>query len=340
MKIKLPNKMGLFVGVITLFGIFFDALSQTTNSQTQTIPQVPGWLTSGKLQQQLQEKHDQLLTVRDQLNAHVIAHNAKCSSYEIGSALESECLKEAAQIETERANYRAMKKEFINTIDSLTKERDAEIDAKLEKIDEQVEVLQQALRGLNDSMKLDADQRKEWENKSTKASYDAWVLASGMALDKLSTTYKGQLEEADAEVKSCVDKLTGTTDPDRREQLHTAFSILERNKQQIQAVVDSTERAKIEFKALKSLASDSESKPNPIETAFSLANSLKVVPPWASATKTAVDAWYDVAVQAVSVQHIGALNAHSDDYLKNVNILSKKLEATVKQKKALEALKN
>jgi len=215
----------------------------------------------------------------------------------------------------------------------------------LSKVQSEIADVQAALRRLNQSRKLDADERAEWEEKSGKALQDSYILGSGAMLDVLGANASRKIEAQETEIRRATDLLSGETDSNRRVQLHSAFAAMSDNKRQLEEVKDNIEKAHDAvdgLKALKGLVFEQKEKESKTlaEAAWEVCSKFKILSPEASQAKAIVDASYDILVQSYSLQRIGQLNANADQYLKAVDVLNKRMEILVKIKKAEAGVQN
>jgi tetratricopeptide (TPR) repeat protein len=209
----------------------------------------------------------------------------------------------------------------------------------LSKIQAEIQGVQEALKRLTRSTSIDANERKEWEKRSADALRDSYALGADTTANVLTAYTQRQIDAAKKELWRANDMLASETDPNRREQLHTAFSALNDRKVELEQAKDAVEKAHDAVDILKkaqdiTYSKDQEDSESLIEKAWNVCDKLKILPGWASPAKIIVDASYDIMVQAFSAQRINALDANSEQYLKALDVLSNRMKTLVKLKKA------
>jgi len=314
--------------------------------QDVSLPQIPATLPPAVL--------DRLTVVRahllDRLQVHnlkVDTFNSRCGQVQPGTALFSECTQDDQALSAEDATLIADKKGFAAQLSAAVADANPTAGAagqlhESERliINREIEGIQNALRQLNKSMDLDASQREEWEQESAHAEEDAWFLAGSATLDLIGVHAEEKVKAADKELTHSLDLLSGTVDPDRREQLHAAFSVLKDRKDElkrVQASIDEVRDAYGGADYARSVDEGRDSKTElALEAVWKAGEKMEIIGPEFSLAKTYVDASYLIAVQAASTKRLGALNANSEAYLAAVKVLKARMETLVKAQKALQ----
>jgi hypothetical protein len=300
---------------------------------------------------------DKLAAVRTELLNRLEAHNQKvdafnssCAQVEVNTALFSECTQKDKALSAEAATLVEDKKGFAAQLNSAIAANTSE-DSDEKSVQEsdrvtikrEIEGIQNALRQLNKSMTLDASQREEWEKESEQATHDSWALAGSATLDLIGAHADAKVKSQDKELKHCLDLLSGTVEPDRREQLHTAYAVLKDRKDELERLHSAIETVHDAYDINADLTDVKYEGDNPqalsehgLEAIWKAGEKLKIIPPQASVAKTYVDLSYLVAEQAASALRLGALNRNSDEYLAATKVLKARMETLVKAQKALE----
>lgn len=289
---------------------------------------------------------DKLTAVRTQLLNRLEAHNQKvdafnsaCGQVQPDTAQFTECVQQDKSLSAEASTLVEDKKAFAAQLNSaIAANTVASDDKSLQESDKliikrEIAGIQNALRQLNKSMNLDAAQREEWEKESGEATHDAWMLAGATTLDLLSLHADSQVKTADTELQHSLDLLSGTVDPNRREQLHTAFAMLKGRKDELERFRSSVETAHKAFDIHES-ANQKVEDSNAFEAIWGAGDKLGVIPPAGAWAKTAMEASYLVAVQAASALGIRDLNRNSDEYLAATKVLKARMETLVKAENA------
>ena len=168
------------------------------------------------------------------------------------------------------------------------------------------------------------------------ATIDAYIQGEGAVLEVFKLRVEAEQAVANGEVRSSLQKLASETDPNRRAQLHSAFAALKDRSDDLEGVANEIKggQARIELLGSGKMAIDAASKEElsnveVAEAVWTAAERLKLIPPWAVAAKTAVDAWYGVAVQAASVLRVNQLNENAERYLAAVKSLHEAMQKAV-----------
>lgn len=195
--------------------------------------------------------------------------------------------------------------------------------------------IRDSLKQLNKAMTLDASQRKEWDAASANATQSAFTMAGSATLDLLGAHVDHKIKEADQELKRSVDLLSSSTDTNRRDQLHSAFSALKARKTELVRLRGSIEETQGAYSgSTEGIAQSQTSKREAaLESIWSAGEKLKIIGPEGSAAKSIVDACYLVTVQAASVLRIRQLNRNQDQYLAALKVLKTRMETLVKASK-------
>lgn len=209
----------------------------------------------------------------------------------------------------------------------------------ISKVQAEIQGVQEALKRLKRSTSLDAEERKEWEKRSDNALRDSYALGADAAVNVLTACTERQIKAQKKELWRANDMLAGETDPNRREQLHVAFRVLNDRKVELEQIKERLEKAHDAVEILNTTqdmaySKEEEESKNQIEAVWVACDKLNILPKGASQAKAIVDASYDITVQAFSLQRINALNANSEQYLKTVDVLSKRMKTLVELKKA------
>lgn len=230
----------------------------------------------------------------------------------------------------------------------------------LAKLRAQVNSTQEALRRLNRSMQGDAAQRDEWERTVENAMESALergkdMLMSGV-VKGLQGRFEKQLEEADKEIRRAVDKLAGETDPNRREQLHAAIRLLDKERTDIREGLRVVKEGGRDIQenldrigSARSQLNYEEIARRSVDQAYSKAVELlqdekvqralkisKFSGQFATYAKSIVDSGYDITAEIVSWKRINQLNRNSEEYLFAVNRLSERMKSLVAKIKETE----
>jgi hypothetical protein len=293
-----------------------------------------------------------ILTSLDALRRQIDVHNQQCGSVpDTDAALVGACEQSQSTLSqkinayrNELATYEQSLHMAIQTAPALAPPTAAaSADGRLQESDNltikrEIAGIQDALRRLNKSMNLDAAQREEWEQESELATRDAWILAGSATLDLIGAHVDHQIQTADSELKHSVDLLSGTNDPNRRDQLHIAFKVLKDRKDELKRLRSSIDESQESYNGADLANQIVEGRDSKVEVALEAiwkgGEKLKVIPPSASALKTVVDASYLIAVQAASTQRISSLNGNSEQYLAAVKVLKARMEKLVRAQKA------
>ncbi len=295
----------------------------------------------------LKQRSALLRGVADSLEVRIGEHDAKCSRVPKGSVAAAACAKEMHELEAEVVSYidavAAFNRALIEAKDSARRATEK----KLVSLRSRLQGTKDALRRLSKSIQLDAEQHKEWEAVTNEAFANALDNLYGFSLDLTGHLLDSQLQTANAEIRSAVDKLAGETDLNRREQLHAVMRMMGKNKAEIKGGLDVIEGMNSSSEigdALKLAKSDTAAAEKAFEIAYmGLDNALnnpkiqtalkigKQYGQFATYSNYIVDSAYDVAAEAASWRRIKQLDTNSVAYLAAVKALSARMEDTVDQ---------
>jgi hypothetical protein len=327
-----------------LLAISFGSLM--VKGQDKPVPTIPTTLTAD-VRESLTVARKQLLSQIDAFNAEAATFNTECGEVPASdTARNAVCDRRLATLNTKSDAMDKAKEQFAAQLNAAVKTADADPGAgkRLEAADTQVikrEIagVQNALRQLNKSIDLDAAQGEEWRQTSEGATHEAWILAGSATLDLLGAHADHKVKDADSELEHSLDLLSGTTDPNRREQLHAAYSVLKERKgelEQMRSLIDSAHQGFDIGVGLKDSEPHDSKMENLLELVWMAGERLEVIPPQASVLKTYVELSYLTAEQAVSSERIDALNSNSEQYLASLKVLKSRMEALVKAQKDQE----
>lgn len=232
----------------------------------------------------------------------------------------------------------------------------------IQKLRGQVAGIQEALRRLNLSMLSDARQRAEWEKVTNEAMQNAWDRGKGMVVDEginfLGKRIENQLASVNQELQRAVTRLSGETDPARRDRLHAAVKLLGQQREQIRRAQKEAEpilQRLRETKLVLDTADYARSNPGDLEKFLrgsydlvkmaldnpTVQKSLKIGGQYgagAGYAQSVVDSSYDITAEAIAWKRISQLNRNSEQYLEAVNRLKERMEKTVQKIQGLEKM--
>jgi prefoldin subunit 5 len=344
-------------------------LADAAPSPPVEVPPLPPELSAPAFQtyrQELEQERAAIMERFQRWKARASAFNVKYGGQEFDedSQEAKDGAIEQAWLSREEQDYQRLANAFkakvgkLTEIDPVDATRETPTDEPAQKdlikVQAEITEVQRALETIEHSEGLDAASRKEWEDRSSAATRDAFVLAGHSTLDALAALTQRKIAAANAEFRRANDLLMGEggTDAasvDRRDQLQSAIGAIGNSIEELKRAkerIDDAHDAVDIFDKLKDTvrkgdqstqemeySSREEEARNAIETAWNDCDKLNMLPKGARQTKTAVDAWYDVTVQVVSVRRLNELNANSEQYLKAVRALSQRMTDLVKIKK-------
>jgi hypothetical protein len=179
----------------------------------------------------------------------------------------------------------------------------------------QIAGIQASLRQLNKALSLDASQRKEWDEESAHATQDALIMAGSITLEGLGHATDAAIANTDKEIDEAV-------------RLHRKRSDLRAGKaylEQLGAKIDKAQHVWDAAELAKTIHTEGT-----LESLWSGADALGLIPSVAHYGKAAVEAAYLTAVQAESALRIKQINSNQDQYLVAEKVLRCRMEALVK----------
>lgn len=191
----------------------------------------------------------------------------------------------------------------------------------LTQIRTRIKGIEDALRRLDASHRLDATDRAEWIKQSNDATKDAYKLGASLTLDLAGHLADDQIKAIDAKIDE------GGGDD--------VVNALEARKTQLEHLKDGIEKSeKVVDIADKTGEEESKSQ---LEKIYDLCEKGNLLPEGTSEAKDMIDASYAVAQQAVSVERINQLNDNADRYLGAVDALGTRMKSLVRLEKAVIA---
>jgi len=220
-----------------------------------------------------------------------------------------------------------------------------------------LEGLQEALRRLDRSGRMEAEERERWadevEQVSTDAIYRGIELGSGLLNKYALELFRSRLATDNAELQRAVTMLAGTYNPNRREQLHAVARALGERKMGLQRairLVTNIDQAKRAIKVFELARSNDDDLTRTLKGLKQLTD-LALAEPSIQATlkfsgaygqtlkygSSIVDSAYAVVAESFAMARIAQLNENTRVRLLNVANLSFRLEQTMRKIKDLEA---
>lgn len=232
----------------------------------------------------------------------------------------------------------------------------AELQAKVDSTTLEIKGLQQAILRLQKSHNNTAAERKAWndemEDAGNRAALHMIDMATAGLIDRLETR-NSQLQ---SELGLAATKLAGETDPDRRAQLHSALSMMEREKAKLTPVLERVEKEALVYDAAK-LAKSLNDKDSAFEIALDQAHAnlgkllkdpalmrklesltgsstslafTKGATAWVSVGRDVLDSGYDLSCSLVALHKMnGSLAVEDAEYKHAVDLLKVRMEKAV-----------
>ncbi|MBZ5702669.1 MAG: hypothetical protein LAN84_12585 [Acidobacteriia bacterium] len=232
---------------------------------------------------------------------------------------------------------------------------------RLAELRREVAVLRQVLLKLQQAQ-LDPGERKEWEEIMNKASGDAVYQAGNLLVDTFNyftlKRFRAGLKDVQENLQDAAVKVAGETDANRREQLGAAIRLMEKQKAELGAIVESmdevTHNGDVFVESLKSYdwrqkdkgEKTPEHELEGLHLSLQMALDNKLVQKWAGVNGEfgdalkfgtyACDATYDAASVLASAARLKQMNEQSQQYYSRVNELSKQMKDAMEEINSLE----
>ncbi|HXZ03035.1 MAG TPA: hypothetical protein VEI03_23815 [Stellaceae bacterium] len=244
----------------------------------------------------------------------------------------------------------------VVTSQSLATEVNAlqrDICARLPELRKRLAGYEQALKRLQATATTAAAERREWEDRWTDTGKEAFEQLPGGLLLLLDVRADGKLKALDEEIGRALNSRINATDRDIREQYDIAFKALEAQRRKIlsdktawikhlgeaSGILDTWKLAENRdqwdrwwsgLNQLLQMSLDDEGVQHVLKIGSGYGRALAVAKLWA-------DASYDLFSEYASWRAIEEINRASEDYLRAVNALQKRIKKTMDEIRNAEA---
>lgn len=186
---------------------------------------------------------------------------------------------------------------------------------------------QHNLKELIKSATLDAEQRDEWETEAEESIRDAKLLSLNLSLDLIGTHISGQLEDADAELRTA----------SRHAGLNVPFAMLKDRRDELEIINDLTKIASRSEEVREHVAvlegKRDESTLEILHDALHNLPGADEVGP----VKDLMDSIYSIYREGASFVHLAAFNDNANQYLVASGRISQQITNLVKKEQAMRA---
>jgi hypothetical protein len=221
--------------------------------------------------------------------------------------------------------------------------------------------IQQALKRLSQSQKMEAAERAAWEKATDDATLDAWSRGIDMATEgvtsKLHSVVDKHMKTLEQEMQYTVLlRASNEADATKRAVLDGQFKKLLEDKESLETAMKRFEWVKQhgdEFNSALKVGIWAKEKPEDLEGTLEgvrqlmdnllkdpgVQKALQLTPAGTGVITYAssiLDSSYDIATEVIGIKRLGQLNQNSDEYRVAVTQLQEKMKATVQQLKLLE----
>lgn len=331
----------------------------------------------------LESQRQRLEESRLELEEASATHEDECVNVAEDDSLLADCPQRELELEEKISRYFDELKDYDAAIESalakkgaLDKERKAEqkrrqaLRKKLRSLRASLNQTQEALRRLGTSIQEGTVQLAEWEQTIEKAVQESRDMGVELAFDtmmrlpqdKLNAMYGNMHKELNSQLQRATVMLSGEVNSARREQLHSAFKLLNRERENIRRLQAGMQRLKeaqgiYDLDALINTGGpDKEKVKESLELFFSLASNesnqelfgrvgldvqifsvLSDAFSYYNYGKIISDTAYNITAESISWRRINQLDKNSAEYLKAVGSLSERMQGLVRQINQLEA---
>jgi hypothetical protein len=355
-------------------------------AQIPRIVDVPANLPEGR-RAELTSVRAKLLERRNNLAGRVASHNSQCGVVAENAPQFASCAAEQSSLEQEKSSYIADVKEFNRKVTAAAAAA-ANPDAvdlsdvqgplvvrpedlrppvreggpiepppaeRMAELRKRIAVLRQALINL-DKARQKPEARTEWEDAIGDASWDlakdTIKLQTDLVAEYTTGRFEKGLEDANKNIQTAVVRLSGETDPNRREQLHAAIKLMNEQRSEFKQMlgslkkaddaglaVDTTDWALAKEKPLQKSLEGMESLMQIALSQKKVEQWLERAPVYGNILKFGSDVTnvsYDLTKGLMSAARLKELNAQDELYTQRVKDLSARMTSAVKELKELE----